>query len=318
VAIQHLLPHAAQTLHTYDAHHKRGLLRNLGPTHNVVCSPYLPEKTFDAAFLIVTHNAMSNELLQDLLQNLRQRLAPGAPLILAFDSPLESTRNLLAPLFGKPSVKTLNAKTDPPVLLAIANRPDGELKRVCDFSATFSASIPNAAPFTLTTWPGVFAHRRADEGGLALAETAASILRPNERVLDIGCGSGFVGIACALSQPAPSHVAFLDAHARAVFAAERNARANGLRNFSTHLASAADFTPDSPNFTLALANPPYFSDYKIALAFIELARRSLAPGGRLLLVTQQTDFYNETLPPLFKRVEPLKRRAYSLFLAVMP
>ena len=322
-ALRMLAPEAALTLHTYDAHHAQNLGRNLRagtpllPPPAVVCSAWLPEETFDAAFLLVTGRALSNEMTRDLLQNLRQRLAPGAPLFAAFDTPLETARGFIAASFGKPSVKLLSPKGDP-VHLASVLCPAGALKREKDFSAAFSASLPGVPAFALTTWPGVFAHRRPDEGGLALAETAAALLKPGERLLDIGCGCGMVGIALALASPAPSHVTFLDAHARAVFAAAHNARVNRLPSFDTVLDTAARFTPAKRGHTLALANPPYFSDYKIAGDFIELARRSLVPGGRLLIVTQQTEFYDETLPPLFKRVETLRRRGYALFLATQP
>lgn len=317
-----LLPHATSTMHTYDAHHALALERNLHPGPaplipgvRVACAPFLPPERYDAAFCLLTRNGLSNELTQDLFEEIHGRLTPGAPLFTVADLPLESVRKLLATVFPKPAVRKLPSPRGQAVHLLTVRRPDGALKRPRDFSATFEASVPGAPPFKLTTWPGVFAHRRTDPGGLALAETGRTLVRPGDRVLDIGCGSGFVGIALAAHQPEPPHVTFLDAHARAVHAAHHNAAVNGLPDFEAHLATAAHFMPPRPDYTFALANPPYFSDYKIAEDFIRLADRALAPRGRLLLVTRQTDFYRGFLPELFQRVETLQRRGYTLFLA---
>ena len=65
-------------------------------------------------------------------------------------------------------------------------------------------------------------------------------------------------------------------------------------------------------FDMALANPPYFADFRIARLFVEAARRSLRPGGRLVLVTKQPRWYEEHLPELFNEVEVFESRRYFI------
>jgi 16S rRNA (guanine1207-N2)-methyltransferase len=52
-------------------------------------------------------------------------------------------------------------------------------------------------------------------------------------------------------------------------------------------------------FDLVLANPPYFSNFRIAELFLQIALKALKPGGRLLLVTKTPQWYADNLPAAF-------------------
>ncbi len=62
-----------------------------------------------------------------------------------------------------------------------------------------------------------------------------------------------------------------------------------------------------PAVDLVVANPPYYSNYRIAEIFARRAARVLRPDGTALFVTKQTEWYEETLPGLFSAVavEPM-------------
>ena len=70
------------------------------------------------------------------------------------------------------------------------------------------------------------------------------------------------------------------------------------------------------SYDLALANPPYYADFRIAALFVEAAREALAPGGTLLLVTKQPGWYLETLPETWRDVAREIVKNYHLIEAV--
>ena len=74
--------------------------------------------------------------------------------------------------------------------------------------------------------PGVFTYGRFDDGARAMVETA--VLKPGDRVLDLGCGCGVAGVFASQQTGPEGHIAFVDSNIRAVALTELNARANGV------------------------------------------------------------------------------------------
>jgi 16S rRNA (guanine1207-N2)-methyltransferase len=178
-----------------------------------------------------------------------------------------------------------------------------------DFSARFSASVPGGEKLTLCSLPGVFCHRRPDNGGLALAEVATRGLGSGQRVLDMGCGCGLVGLLLARSQPG-TQVLFIDSHIRALAATRRNLDALGLK--SGHALVLSDTGTEQTGFDLFVGNPPYYSDYKIADLFIDTAHHALRSGGACLIVAKSTQRLEESVQECFGNVETLARRGYGV------
>ncbi len=113
---------------------------------------------------------------------------------------------------------------------------------------------------------------------LALGRLARGLRRA--RVLDLGCGSGILGIAAA--KLAPCRVWAADNDPIAVRVAAENARRNGVAGRVRVLLSDGLDRPElagSGRFDLVLAN--ILADPLVELA-PELAR-ALSPGGRLVL-----------------------------------
>jgi release factor glutamine methyltransferase len=84
------------------------------------------------------------------------------------------------------------------------------------------------------------------------------------RCLDVGTGSGCIGVTIALERPETEVVA-IDASAAALDVARRNAERLGARNISFH---QADFFDDEAmrrlgSFDLVISNPPYISSSEI-------------------------------------------------------
>ena len=160
--------------------------------------------------------------------------------------------------------------------------------------------------------PGVFAHRRIDPGARHLLN--AVDLAAGTRVVDIGCGSGCVAMGLASRDPSV-HVHAFDAAARAVACTRRGAELNRLGNLTVALECEGD-VPEPGSYDLAMANPPYYADFRIAERFVEAARRALAPGGTLLIVTKQPAWYLENLPRSWQDVARETVKNYHLIEAV--
>lgn len=179
------------------------------------------------------------------------------------------------------------------------------LKKVKNFECQF-AFRDEGRLIQAVSRPGVFSHRRVDLGARALM-TAMTVFE-NERVVDIGCGSGVVTLAAAFRAPG-AFVHAVDSNPRAVECTKRGAALNGLSNISVALDAGA--TNDDPGtFDLALANPPYYSSYQIAEIFLQRGISALKPEGRMLVVAKQIEWYTERMPELFEEFSVAEHKTY--------
>lgn len=164
----------------------------------------------------------------------------------------------------------------------------------------------------LHTQPNLFSPRGPDAGTLAMLEKVQ--LQPDDRVLDLGCGYGLVGLAVA-ARLGPQAVVLLDNDPLAVQAARRNAAANRLGE----LLIAAGDGPAAVwprTFSLILCNPPYHTDFSVARRLLEQSFAQLDAGGRLYLVVKRLDWYRNKLSSLFGGVTVMPVNSYFVLLAV--
>ncbi|MDW7655655.1 MAG: methyltransferase [Bacillota bacterium] len=148
---------------------------------------------------------------------------------------------------------------------------------------------------SLTTYPALFSPRGPDAGTMALLQQIE--LMPEDRVLDLGCGYGLIGLAVAKKLGARS-VVMVDIDPVAVAAARHNAEQNDCGDVTIVLgdgpAAALGLT-----FSLILCNPPYHTDFSVARRLIEQSYRQLETNGRLCLVVKRLDWYRNKLASLF-------------------
>ncbi len=159
----------------------------------------------------------------------------------------------------------------------------------------YSTPVPRSAPRTREhgvelhgrAWvfrsaSGVFAHRRFDVGTRLLIE--AMEVRRRDRILDLGCGYGAVGlVAAALATRGRAWL--VDLNRRAAHLAQANAAVAGLTNVCVLVGDGA--TPfRNGSFDLVLTNPPIRAGRRVVAEFIEGAWRVLRPGGRFYMVAR--------------------------------
>ncbi len=158
--------------------------------------------------------------------------------------------------------------------------------------------------------PGVFSAERFDLGTRLLAQQVADlhVLKGDARVVvDLGCGSGALGILALRSLPT-AHVWFIDESARAIESAAENVESNlgseGAKRASfTHSDVFADVSADVRGVDLVVCNPPFHygnaMNDEVAWAMFSQSHRRLATGGELWVVGNRHMGYHASMQRLF-------------------
>jgi 16S rRNA (guanine1207-N2)-methyltransferase len=174
----------------------------------------------------------------------------------------------------------------------------------------FTESINNI-PLQFNISPKLFSPGRVDGGTLAMLKHAA--FASADKVLDLGCGYGAVGIAAAKTV-GPANVVMCDIDPVAVRYARENAELNDVAGIKI-IESDGFKSLDETGFTVILSNPPYHTDFSVAKHFIEKGFNRLIVGGRFLMVTKRRDWYKNKITAIFGGVKLFVEEDYFVFLA---
>ena len=173
-----------------------------------------------------------------------------------------------------------------------------------------SAEIKNIS-LKFETDPSNFSPNGIDSGTLAML-SAVDFL-PNDKVLDMGCGYGVVGILAA-KLIGGENVTMCDISESAVKQAKINAELNGVPDIDIKISDGFSEIPDN-GFTLILSNPPYHTDFSVPKHFIEVGFKKLAVGGKMVMVTKRLDWYKNKLASVFGGVRVREIDGYYVFIS---
>lgn len=162
------------------------------------------------------------------------------------------------------------------------------------------------------TSEGLFSPRAVDLGTLSMLSLVE--FGENEKVLDLGCGYGVVGILAA-KIVGEENVVMLDIDEEAVKLAQENASLNGVPGVKT-IQSDGFTNLDEKDFTLILCNPPYHTDFSVAKTFIEKGFNRLCIGGRMYMVTKRKEWYKNKLIAIFGGVQIWEINGYYVFMSI--
>lgn len=160
------------------------------------------------------------------------------------------------------------------------------------------------------TDPKLFSPGGLDEGTAAML--ACAVFSPDDKVLDLGCGYGVVGIFAA-KRIGAERVTLCDIDPAAVRCAARNAALNGVPGIRV-IQSNAFQNIDDAGFTLILSNPPYHVDFSVPKAFVEKGFNRLALGGKMLMVTKRKEWYKNKFTSVFGGVTVREINGYHVFM----
>ena len=167
----------------------------------------------------------------------------------------------------------------------------------------------------LETEKSLFSPEAIDKGTLAMLETAR--LEREDKLLDLGCGYGTVGIYAALAVGIRD-ITMTDVNADAVECARRNVEAcipeEEGRNIKIVQGDGLEKVEDR-DFTVIMSNPPYHADFSVPKHFIEDGYRHLKTGGRMVMVTKRRTWYENKLKAVFGGVRVTEADGYYIFTA---
>ena len=173
-----------------------------------------------------------------------------------------------------------------------------------DTAYAFDAPDLPGGPYRFKARAGVFSRDGLDLGTRFLIETMR--VRPEDRVLDLGCGYGALGIVAA-RLASKGEATLVDADLRAVRCARENLAENGIANARAEVSDAFEAL-SGEQFDLIVSNPPFHEGNATAHPFIEGAAAHLAPGGRLLLVVMRPEPYRKRMRRVFASVQDKGRQ----------
>ncbi len=169
----------------------------------------------------------------------------------------------------------------------------------------------NGITLILDTHPDMFSPNAPDTGTLSML--SAVEINSGDKLLDLGCGSGIVGIYAA-KLIGEENVVMTDSSKIAADYARKNAETNNVGGIKIYCGDAYENITEK-DFTLILSNPPYHTDFSVAKAFIEGGYKRLVFGGKMIMVTKRLDWYKNKLTSIFGGVKITEMNGYFVFIA---
>ena len=173
-----------------------------------------------------------------------------------------------------------------------------------------SARIKNV-DLVFETTPSIFSPNSIDNGTLAMLSVIDFL--PGDKVLDLGCGYGIVGILAG-KLIGEENVVMCDVSEQAVECATKNLRMNNVPDIRIRLSDGYK-NVEERDFTLILSNPPYHADFSVPKHFIEGGFKKLTIGGKLVMVTKRLDWYKNKLTSVFGGAKVYEIDGYYVFIA---
>ncbi len=156
-----------------------------------------------------------------------------------------------------------------------------------------------------------FSPKGVDKGTLFMLSMVR--VTKEDKVLDLGCGYGVVGIYIA-KLIGGEHVVMSDISEEALSLTISNLKLNKLEQVRVLKSNGLKEIPDR-DFTLILSNPPYHADFSVAKAFIEEGYKRLILGGIMIMVTKRLTWYRNKITAVFGGVKVFEQEGYYVFIA---
>jgi len=138
-------------------------------------------------------------------------------------------------------------------------------------------------------------------------------LTNNDKLLDLGCGYGVVGIYAAKLIGA-QNIIMNDIDSKNIELSKINAEINEVGAVKI-IQSDGFKNITETDFTQILSNPPYHADFSVPKHFIEKGFNRLKIGGKMFMVTKRKDWYKNKFIAIFGGVKIYEIDGYYVFCA---
>ena len=157
-------------------------------------------------------------------------------------------------------------------------------RRLIDYRA-------NGINFSFVTDTNVFSRNDVDKGTDLLINSVIEDIkergaRKGERLLDLGCGYGVVGVVMK-SVFMSFEVTSVDVNARAVELARENMASNNVKLTKCMQSNVLSALDESDIFDIVMTNPPVRAGKQTVFSFYEQAYEHMAPGASIYSVLQR-------------------------------
>lgn len=246
------------------------------------CSSY-EAASFDVVYLRVPK---SKALLNYLIIETMKLLKPNGRLIaVGFnDEGIKNTFKKIEKAFGELVEQELLGKGLRIAEFGLVNPKRDEIE---DRQYTEIKNIPNELSLSLSSKAGIYGAEKIDQGSLFLCETVLQHYQdiPADKILDIGCGNGFISLVLAQHFKNSEFIA-TDNNITAMAICENNFQQNCV-NGAVILDDCAS-TLASKEFNLIVSNPPFHQGFdtseNLTIRFLEATERLLARKGEAWFV----------------------------------
>ena len=157
----------------------------------------------------------------------------------------------------------------------------------------------------------LFSPRNIDIGTLSMIDEVN--FENENKILDLGCGYGFVGILAA-KIIGEDKVVMCDIDSEAVEMSKYNAVLNNVENINIIQSEGLKNIIDN-DFSMILSNPSYHTDFSVAKHFIESGFYKLVLNGKFIMVTKRLDWYRNKLSSVFGGVKVIYKNGYYIFIS---
>ncbi|MFX1464983.1 MAG: class I SAM-dependent methyltransferase [Promethearchaeota archaeon] len=163
--------------------------------------------------------------------------------------------------------------------------------------------------FEFVSAPDVFSQSKIDKGTQLLIEKMD--LTNSDRVLDLGCGIGVIGIVAASIISPNSQVVLTDINRRAINLTRSNLKKNNIINAEARWGNLYEpVKRDKETFDVIVTNPPVSSGMKTIFQIIDEAPLYLKSQGSLQLVIRRGhNRVYEKLNDVFNTILELGKKA---------
>ncbi|MBQ3021358.1 MAG: class I SAM-dependent methyltransferase [Bacilli bacterium] len=144
--------------------------------------------------------------------------------------------------------------------------------------------------FNFTSDLGVFSKDRIDYASKLLIETYFENAKPERKILDVGCGYGFIGVT--LSKITNSYVDMIDVNKRAIHLSNLNIKNNNA-NCNAFISNIYENIKDK--YDVIISNPPIRAGKNVYMEIILKANEHLKENGEFWFVMNKDQGAKSTI-----------------------